>query len=58
MEGLTEEAISGHASLLRGFANDCKLRGTTGKSIRRYMSSVRIFLKFLKDKLCGLILLV
>jgi len=50
VEGLTAEAIGDHASLLMGFVNDCKLKGMTGESIRRYMSSVKIFLKFLEDK--------
>jgi len=50
VERLKAEAISDHASLIRGFVNDCKLKGMTGESIRRYISSVRIFLKFLADK--------
>ena len=36
--------------LLKSFAEDCRLRGMTDESIRRYKSSLRIFLKFLKQK--------
>jgi len=36
--------------LLKSFAEDCRLRGMTNESIRRYKSSLRIFLKFLKQK--------
>lgn len=34
--------------LLSDFIKDCQLRGMTGESIRRYNSSIRIFLDFLK----------
>ena len=40
--------------LLKSFAEDCKLRGMTNESIRRYKSSLRIFLKFLEQKEVGL----
>ena len=36
--------------LLKSFAEDCRLRGMTDESIRRYKSSLRIFLKFLEQK--------
>ena len=36
--------------LLKRFAEDCRLRGMTDESIRRYKSSLRIFLKFLEQK--------
>ena len=40
--------------LLKSFAEDCRLRGMTDESIRRYKSSLRIFLKFLEQKEVGL----
>jgi len=36
--------------LLKSFVEDCKLRGMTEESIRRYKSSLRIFLKFIEQK--------
>ena len=36
--------------LLEMFCEDCRLRGMTDESIRRYRSSLRVFLKFLRGK--------
>ena len=36
--------------LLEMFCEDCRLRGMTEESIRRYRSSIRIFLKFLEGR--------
>ena len=49
MGGLRAEAAHDHLSLIRNFADDCRLRGMTGESVRRYLSSIKIFLKFLGD---------
>ena len=49
MEGLNARLTSPE-ELLKSFAEDCKLRGMTDESIRRYKSSLRIFLKFLEQK--------
>jgi site-specific recombinase XerD len=35
-------------ALMEEFSKDCKLRGMTAESVRRYVSSLRIFLKFLR----------
>ncbi|MEM3194464.1 MAG: tyrosine-type recombinase/integrase, partial [Candidatus Bathyarchaeia archaeon] len=36
--------------LIEGFKRDCKLRGMTEESIRRYLSSVKIFLNFIRSR--------
>jgi len=36
--------------LMERFCEDCRLRGMTDESIRRYRSSLRIFLRFLRRK--------
>ncbi|MEM3757971.1 MAG: tyrosine-type recombinase/integrase [Candidatus Bathyarchaeia archaeon] len=48
MEGLKTSLLQEHTKLIEGFKRDCKLRGMTEESIRRYLSSVRIFLNFIK----------
>jgi len=44
------QTIQGAEQLLEMFCEDCKLRGMTDESIRRYRSSLHIFLKFLRKK--------
>ena len=44
------KTIQGAEQLLEMFCEDCRLRGMTEESIRRYRSSLRIFLKFLRKK--------
>ena len=36
--------------MIEDFSRDCRLRGMTDESIRRYMSSLRIFAKFLEER--------
>ncbi|MEM0049192.1 MAG: tyrosine-type recombinase/integrase [Candidatus Bathyarchaeia archaeon] len=48
MEGLKTSLLQEHTKLIEGFKRDCKLRGMTEESIRRYLSSVKIFLNFIK----------
>ncbi|MBC7131091.1 phage integrase N-terminal SAM-like domain-containing protein, partial [Candidatus Bathyarchaeota archaeon] len=51
MERLTvKEPVQDPERLIEGFCRDCKLRGMTEESIRRYKSSLNIFKNFLKLK--------
>jgi len=52
MERLTVKTLQNPMALMEEFSKDCKLRGMTAESVRRYVSSVRIFLKFLEE--CGI----
>ncbi|MEM1666523.1 MAG: phage integrase N-terminal SAM-like domain-containing protein [Nitrososphaerota archaeon] len=36
--------------LVEGFSRDCRLRGMTEESIRRYVSSLKIFMEFLESR--------
>ncbi|MEM3693023.1 MAG: tyrosine-type recombinase/integrase [Candidatus Bathyarchaeia archaeon] len=47
MDGLSLKTLQPSA-LIEDFSRDCRLRGMTEESIRRYMSSLRIFAKFLE----------
>jgi len=44
------QAIEDAERLVEMFCEDCRLRGMTEESIRRYRSSIRIFLKFLEGR--------
>ncbi len=54
MEGITQtiaEASSVDAkTLLLGFREDCRLRGMTSESIRRYLSNDGIFVKYIESR--------
>jgi integrase/recombinase XerD len=52
MERLTLKTLQNPMALIEEFSRDCKLRGMTAESVRGYVSSVRIFLKFLEE--CGI----
>jgi len=47
LERLTSSLNGDAAKLLDGFVEDCRLRGMTEESIRRYRSSLRLFFGFL-----------
>ena len=47
MEKLSLKLIRSPARLIEAFCKDCKLRGMTNESIRRYKSSLQIFAHFL-----------
>ncbi|MEM3815242.1 MAG: tyrosine-type recombinase/integrase [Candidatus Bathyarchaeia archaeon] len=49
MEGLKTSLLQEHTKLIEG-KRDCKLRGMTEESIRRYLSSVKIFLNFIRSR--------
>ncbi|MEM3109089.1 MAG: tyrosine-type recombinase/integrase, partial [Candidatus Bathyarchaeia archaeon] len=38
------------SGVLDGFLKDCRLRGMTEETVRRYMSSVKMFMRFWEDK--------
>ena len=46
MEAMTPKKIEGH---IEGFCEDCRLRGMTRESIRRYRSSLLTFSEFLSE---------
>lgn len=50
MERLTLKMLQNPQSLIEDFCRDCKLRGMTEESMRRYKSSLKIFTQFLKQK--------
>lgn len=50
MERLTLKTLQNPQSLIEDFCKDCKLRGMTEESMRRYKSSLKIFTQFLKQK--------
>lgn len=50
MEGLSVKTLGGHRDLIDGFGRDCRLRGMSEESVRRYVSSLRTFLKFLEAR--------
>jgi len=50
VEGLKTSLLQEHTKLIEGFKRDCKLRGMTEESIRRYLSSVKIFLNFIRSR--------
>jgi integrase/recombinase XerD len=47
MERLSLKLVHDSARLIENFCMDCKLRGMTDESIRRYRSSLKIFVRFL-----------
>jgi integrase/recombinase XerD len=47
MERLSLKLVHDSARLIENFCMDCKLRGMTDESIRRYKSSLKIFVRFL-----------
>jgi integrase/recombinase XerD len=50
MEKLTLKTPQSPQRLIENFCRDCKLRGMTEESIRRYKSSLKIFTRFLNRK--------
>jgi len=50
VEGLSLKHIQDPKRLIEDFSKDCKLRGMTDESTRRYRSSLLIFADFLVDK--------
>lgn len=50
VERLTLKTLQNPYDLIDGFSRDCRLRGMTAESVRRYVSSLRIFLKFLERR--------
>jgi integrase/recombinase XerD len=50
MERLTLKTLQIPQRLIEDFCKDCKLRGMTEESIRRYKSSLKIFTHFLNQK--------
>jgi integrase/recombinase XerD len=50
MERLTLKTLQSPQSIIENFRRDCKLRGMTEESIRRYKSSLKIFTQFLNEK--------
>ncbi|MEM3359594.1 MAG: tyrosine-type recombinase/integrase [Candidatus Bathyarchaeia archaeon] len=48
MDGLSLKTMQKPSALIEDFSKDCHLRGMTKESIRRYISSLRIFAKFLE----------
>ncbi|MEM3881744.1 MAG: phage integrase N-terminal SAM-like domain-containing protein, partial [Candidatus Bathyarchaeia archaeon] len=48
MDGLSLKTMQKPSALIEDFSRDCHLRGMTKESIRRYISSLRIFAKFLE----------
>ena len=53
MERLNLKTLQNPWALIDGFSRDCKLRGMTEESIRRYVSSLKIFMNFLKVRGLG-----
>ena len=47
MERLSLKTLQNLQALIGDFSRDCKLRGMTEESIRRYVSSLKIFARFL-----------
>jgi len=50
VERLTLKQVQDLGQLIEDFCRDCKLRGMTGESVRRYRSSLFIFAGFLLNK--------
>ncbi len=50
MDRLSLKTIQKPSALIEDFSRDCRLRGMTDESIRRYLSSLRIFAKFLENR--------
>ncbi|MEM3881550.1 MAG: tyrosine-type recombinase/integrase [Candidatus Bathyarchaeia archaeon] len=50
METIAVRALADPAVLLEGFSRDCRLRGMTEESTRRYLSSLKIFVDFLEKR--------
>jgi len=50
MERLSLKPIQDPGKLIEDFCKDCKLRGMTGESVRRYKSSLLIFAGFLLNR--------
>jgi integrase/recombinase XerD len=50
MEGLSLETLPNSMALINDFGRDCKLRGMTEESIRRYVSSLKIFTNYLDGR--------
>jgi integrase/recombinase XerD len=55
MEKLTLKTLQSPNYLIENFCRDCKLRGMTEESIRRYKSSLKIFTQFLNQKSLNII---
>jgi len=53
VERLNLKTLQNPWALIDGFSRDCKLRGMTEESIRRYVSSLKIFMNFLKVRGLG-----
>jgi hypothetical protein len=50
MERIILELVQDHRRLIEDFCKDCKLRGMTSESVRRYKSSLIIFAGFLQKR--------
>jgi integrase/recombinase XerD len=50
MEGLKLKQIQNEEALIENFCQDCRLRGMTEESIRRYRSSLKIFVEFVRSE--------
>ncbi|MEM2241667.1 MAG: phage integrase N-terminal SAM-like domain-containing protein [Candidatus Bathyarchaeia archaeon] len=50
MDGLSLKTLQNSWVLVEGFIRDCRLRGMTEESIRRYVSSLKIFMEFLESR--------
>jgi site-specific recombinase XerD len=50
VEELTLKMLQNPLALIEDFGRDCRLRGMTEKSIRRYISSLKIFAGFLIER--------
>jgi integrase/recombinase XerD len=50
VERLTLKTLQNPQALIGDFTRDCKLRGMTEESIRRYVSSLKIFARFLMER--------
>ncbi|MEM3798337.1 MAG: tyrosine-type recombinase/integrase [Candidatus Bathyarchaeia archaeon] len=54
MDGLSLKTLQNSWVLVEGFSRDCRLRGMTEESIRRYVSSLKIFMEFLESRGFGI----
>ncbi|MGC8832379.1 MAG: tyrosine-type recombinase/integrase [Thermoproteota archaeon] len=50
MGGLSLKTLQNPSALIEDFRRDCRLRGMTAESIRRYVSSLKIFASFLEER--------
>lgn len=50
MAKLSPKLLQHPTQLIEDFYEDCKIRGMTNETIRRYKSSLKIFTRFLRDR--------